>query len=124
MYRIPYGKTYLEFDLHAGMRATVVESKKMEPLADVQKAIAEALAHPIGSPPLREMAKPGDRVCIVFTDITRSSPDHLLVPALLAELAAAGVREEDVTLLCGIGMHRPSTPEEKIAKLGADVVAR
>ena len=70
------------------------------------------------------MARPGDRVCIVFTDITRSSPDHLLVPALLDELRIAGVREGDVTLLCGIGMHRPSTHEEKVAKLGAEVVAR
>ena len=46
------------------------------------------------------------------------------MPALLDELRIAGVREDDVTLLCGIGMHRPSTYEEKVAKLGAEVVAR
>jgi nickel-dependent lactate racemase len=60
----------------------------------------------------------------VFTDITRASPDHLLVPALLNELEKAGVRDEDITLLCGIGMHRPSTQEEKVTKLGADIVTR
>ncbi len=124
MYRIPYSKTYLEFTLPAGMRATVVESRPVPPLSDPEGAVAEALARPIGSPSLRELARPGDRVCIVFTDITRASPDHLLVPALLRELEAAGVRDEDITLLCGIGMHRPSTPEEKVAKLGAEVVAR
>jgi len=124
MYRIPYSKTYLEFTLPAGMRATVVESRPVPPLSDPEAAVAEALARPIGSPPLRELARPGDRVCIVFTDITRASPDHILVPPLLRELEAAGVRDEDITLLCGIGMHRPSTPEEKVAKLGADVVAR
>ena len=110
------------------MRGTVVVSKPAEPLADVERAIAESLAHPIGSPPLRELARSGDAaslaVCIVFTDVTRASPDHLLVPALLRELEAAGVRDENVTLLCGIGMHRPSTPEEKVAKLGVEVVAR
>ncbi len=124
MYRIPYSRTYLEFTLPAGMRATVVESRPVPPLDDPEAAVTEALAHPIGSPPLRELARPGDRVCIVFTDITRASPDHILVPALLRELEAAGVRDEDITLLCGIGMHRPSTPEEKVAKLGAEVVAR
>jgi len=124
MYRIPYSKTYLEFTLPAGMRATVVESRPVPPLSDPEAAVAEALARPIGSPPLRELARPGDRVCIVFTDITRASPDHILVPALLRELEAAGVRDQDITLLCGIGMHRPSTPEEKVAKLGAEVVAR
>ena len=124
MYRIPYSKTYLEFTLPPGMRAMVAESRPVPPLSDPEAAIAAALTHPVGSPPLRELARPGDRACIVFTDITRASPDHLLVPALLRELEAAGVRDEDITLLCGIGMHRPSTPEEKVAKLGREVVAR
>jgi len=106
------------------MRATVAVSKPVQPLADAGKALAEALTHPLGSPPLREMAHRGDRACIVFTDVTRASPDHLLVPVLLKELEAAGVRDEDVTLLCGIGMHRPSTHAERVAKLGAQVVAR
>jgi len=124
MYRVPYSKTYLEFDLPPRMRGTVVVSQPVQPLADVEGAIAGALACPIGTPPLREMARPGERVCIVFTDVTRASPDHLLAPALLRELEAAGVRDEDVTLLCGIGMHRPSTREEKGAKLGQAVVER
>ncbi len=123
-YTIPYSKSSLTFRLPPGMRADVAVSKPVEPISDVKQAIQKALDHPVGSAPLRELARPGDRVCIVFTDITRSSPDHLLVPALLKELERAGVRDENVTLLCGIGMHRPSTPEEKIIKLGADIVRR
>jgi len=34
------------------------------------------------------------------------------------------VHDGDITLLCAIGMHRPSTPAEKIAKLGQAVVDR
>ena len=123
-YSVPYSTTEIEFNLLPGMRGTVVVSKRAEPLVDVEKAIDETLSNPIGSPPLREMAKPGDKVCITFTDITRASPDYLLVPAILRELEAAGVRDEDVTLLCGIGLHRDSTPEEKVAKLGQAVVDR
>ena len=63
IYSIPYSKTEIEFNLLPGMRGTVVVSKKAEPLADVKQAIAETLDNPIGTPPLREMAKPGDRVC-------------------------------------------------------------
>jgi nickel-dependent lactate racemase len=70
------------------------------------------------------LARPGDKVCIVFTDITRASPDYVLVPPVLAELEAAGIHDEDITLLCGIGLHRPSTLEEKVAKLGQTVVDR
>jgi len=106
------------------MRGAVVTSKPVKPIADMEKAIAKVLAEPKGSPPLRELAKQGRSICIVFTDITRSTPDHLLVPALIRELEAVGVRGEDITLLCGTGMHRPSTPEEKVAKLGKAVVER
>jgi lactate racemase len=123
-YRIPYSRTSIEFTLLPGMQADVAASQSVEPIQDVPAAIQHALDHPLGTAPLRKLAKPGDRVCIVFTDITRSSPDHLLVPALLKDLEKAGVRDGDVTLLCGIGMHRPSTEQEKISKLGADVVSR
>jgi nickel-dependent lactate racemase len=123
-YQVPYSKSTLEFTLPPTMQPTVTMSQPTEPLADVPHAIRAALEQPVGTRPLRELARPGQRVCIVFTDITRASPDHLLVPALLNELEIAGVRDEDITLLCGIGMHRPSTHEEKIAKLGADVMVR
>jgi nickel-dependent lactate racemase len=124
IYRVPYGKSQLEFTLPAAMHADLAVSRPTQPLGDVANAVRESLAQPVGSSSLRKLAAPGNRVCIVFTDITRSSPDHLLVPALLGELEEAGVRDEDITLLCGIGMHRASTPAEKIAKLGADVVGR
>jgi nickel-dependent lactate racemase len=124
MYRIPYGKTHLEFGLLPGMRGHLVESQRAPPIADVEEAIDSALARPLGSPPLRALAGPGSKVCIVFTDITRASPDWLMVPPILRELEQAGVRDDDITLLCGIGMHRPSTPEERIAKLGQAVVDR
>ncbi len=124
MYQVPFDKSELAFELPPGWRATVIESRATPVIEDVPAAVEEAIAGPIRSPRLRDLARPGDTVCIVFTDVTRASPDHLLVPPVLAELEMAGVRDEDVTLLCGIGMHRPSTPEEKVAKLGQAVVDR
>jgi nickel-dependent lactate racemase len=124
MYAVPFDKGELTFNLPDGWRGTVVESKTIPPVGDVMAAVAKAIASPVNSPPLRELVGPGEKVCIVFTDITRASPDSLLVPPVLAELKAAGVCDEDITLLCGIGLHRPSTPEEKVAKLGKAVVDR
>jgi nickel-dependent lactate racemase len=124
MYRVPFDRRELSFELPSGWRGTVVESKTVPPIEDVPAAVAEAVANPTNSPRLRELAGPGDKVCIVFTDVTRASPDSLLVPPVLAELEAAGVHDEDITLLCGVGMHRPSTPEEKVSKLGRAIVSR
>ncbi|HEY5158945.1 MAG TPA: nickel-dependent lactate racemase [Anaerolineales bacterium] len=123
-YRLPFSKSTIEFSLPDRMQGTLAVSQPAGPVKDEPGAIRVALAHPIRSLPLCELASRGMRVCIVFTDSTRTSPDHLLVPALLSELEKAGVRSEDITLLCGTGMHRPSTHEERISKLGAELVAR
>ena len=122
-YRVPYGQGELAFTLPQGSKeATVLEHTKAPPLEDVEARIDSVLSDPTDSPPLRELARPHDRVCIVVTDATRPCPDHLLVPPMLEELRAAGVAREQVTILVGVGMHRASTLEEKISKLGADVV--
>jgi nickel-dependent lactate racemase len=42
----------------------------------------------------------------------------------LARLAAAGVPDKAITLLCAVGLHRPSTEAEKRAKLGKAVANR
>ncbi len=123
-YRVPYHHTTLSFSLPAGMRGRVVESRRAPALDDVAAEVKAAIAKPVHSPPLRELARRGDTVCIVFTDITRASPDQLIVPSILAELERAGVHDDAITLLCGIGMHRPSTDEEKRVKLGSAVVDR
>ena len=122
MYKVPYGKTEIKFDLLPGMKGEVIHSQGLPPLGDISTAIDTTLAEPINSVPIRELAHKGDSACIVFTDITRDCPDYLLVPPILRELHTAGVRKHDITLLCGTGLHRPSTYEEKVAKLGAEVV--
>jgi len=124
IYQVPYSKSSIKFTLPAGMEGTEVVPLPAEPVRDIPRAIKDALKNTIGTALLRELARPGNHVCIVFTDITRACPDHLLIPPMLAELKQAGVRDEDITLLCGVGMHRPSTRDEKVIKLGAEVVER
>ncbi|MEW6263683.1 MAG: nickel-dependent lactate racemase [Thermodesulfobacteriota bacterium] len=124
MFRVPFGRSYIDFDPPAGMRGVLVTSRTATPLPDLAGAVASALAAPVNSHPLRDLARPGLKVCLVFTDATRSSPDQVLVPALLAELERAGVRDRDITLLCGLGLHRPATVEELETKLGASVLKR
>jgi nickel-dependent lactate racemase len=122
VYSVPYGEGELTFQMPAGFKEpTVVHQRAAAPLKDVASSIRSALREPINSPRLRDLAGPSARVCIVVTDITRPCPDHLLVPALLEELSVAGVEERNITLLVGVGMHRPSTDEEKRSKLGSEV---
>jgi len=110
--------------LPSDWQLTTIEPHQSSPLNDLRAAVEAALASPLRSRRLRDLVVSGTRVVIVFTDATRACPDHVLVPALLSELQAAGVRDEKITLLCATGLHRPSTRDEKIAKLGQAVVDR
>lgn len=75
--------------------------------------VREALAHPIGAPALRSIVKAGEKIVIVSSDISRPMPTWKVMPALLDELYAAGVRKEDITLIFARGVHRAHTDEER-----------
>lgn len=86
-------------------------------------SLADDLVY-MGRQRLADLARPGMRVTIACTDATRACPDEQLVGLLVAELASAGVAEVDITLLCATGLHRPTTPAERLAKLGPRLLER
>src|SRR5206468_1340235 len=61
---------------------------------------------------------------IVTSDATRPVPNHILIPALLQELHKIGIRDEDVTVLIGTGLHRVVSPEECRKIVGDEVYSR
>lgn len=71
---------------------------------------------PIGTPRLREIVKPGEKVVVVTSDITRPMPTARVMPLLLDELYQAGVQAADISLVFALGSHRRHTQEE-IARL-------
>lgn len=75
--------------------------------------VRRALSDPIGAPRLREVVRPGEKIAVISSDITRPMPTWRVMPALLDELYAAGVKAEDITLVFGLGSHRHHTEEEK-----------
>lgn len=118
--KLAYGKEGLWVDL-PDERVTVVEPKFVPGLPDEAAALRSALREPIGSPPLRELAKPGQSVAVVFPDLTRPMPNDRVLPVLLAELEDAGVAREDITLINALGTHRLNTEKELVGMLGRRV---
>ena len=113
---LAYGKTGLPIELDDALDITVVEPAYVPPLDDPAAAVRAALEAPIGSPPLRRLLRPGLRVGVVFSDITRPAPNPLLLGAVLEVLdAVPGV---EVTLFNALGTHRPNTEAELRGMLG------
>lgn len=78
-----------------------------------EEAVLCALAHPVGTPPLCRIVRPGEKIAVVTSDITRPMPTWKVMPALLDQLYAGGVRPEDITLVFALGSHRKHTQAEK-----------
>lgn len=95
-----------------------------EDTLDEDHILREALANPIGTPPLRKLAHKGDKVVIVTSDLTRPCPSYKLIPPVLDELEAAGIPDEDISIVLALGLHRPMTEEEISQALSPEIRGR
>jgi nickel-dependent lactate racemase len=91
----------------------VLEPNKVETGLTGEDAVKEALKNPIGSKRLKEIVKPGEKIVIITSDITRPCPTWKIMPALLNELYDAGISKKDITLVFALGSHRKMTEEEQ-----------
>jgi nickel-dependent lactate racemase len=117
---LAYGREGLEVELRDEWDVTVVGPTFVPGLPNPESALRQALQSPIGTPPLCDLVGPNDRVGVVFSDITRPAPNHLLVPAVLDALA--DVPKDRITLFNALGTHRPNTGTELRGMLGGAVV--
>ena len=116
---LPYGGEHLPLAVPTRNLLAVVEPAEVPPVADPGAALLQAVRAPVGSPPLRELVEPGQRVVVIVDDNTRPTPQHQVLPALLREIEdAAGVQIE---ILIACGTHRPMTLPEIDAKVGSQV---
>ena len=106
--------------------AVVLSGRDVPAVPDAPRAIAEALAAPIGSPPLRELlaARRPETVAVTISDATRPVPNRDFLPPLLGVLNDCGIDDGQVVILIGTGMHRESTPAERVGLLGEEILER
>lgn len=119
--KMDYGKTGLMVDLPNDKVIGPLEIKNATPLANQAQAISDALAHPIGSKPLAEIAKGKKTACILICDITRPVPNKVILPQILKTIEDAGVPRSGITILIATGLHRPNEGEELVELVGEDI---
>ena len=119
---IPYGSGHLTFEgRYDGLLTSRIDTLKSD--RPGIKIVEEAILNPIGSKPLRELAR-GKKTCtIIISDHTRPVPSRDILPPMLAELRR-GSPDIDVTLLVATGFHRPTTTVELENKLGPEIAAK
>jgi nickel-dependent lactate racemase len=129
---LPFGESTIDVELPARTRMIsrsggAGSGGGLQAVNDLEAAVRDALDRPLGLPPIRDMVKPGARVVIAFDDPTVTSFGpirRVAIEGVLSHLADAGVREDDVRLICANALHRKFTRDELATIIGQELVDR
>ena len=121
----PCGKDMLTANLPDERLAGVLLSRLHDYKAQKSESalVEDALANPIGSAPLCELAKGKKKIVIIASDHTRPVPSRVIMPPMLREIRR-GNPDANITILIATGCHRGTTVEELRTKFGDEIVER
>jgi len=122
---VNYGEKRIEFTLPEGWSLISGEDRPLvkgveEPLQEVRRS----LDHPVGAPRLEDLAGPGMEVTLLFDDLQRPTPAHLVLPEIMDRLNRAGVPDERIRGVCALGTHPLLDLEQLKSKVGEAVFSR
>lgn len=120
-FELNYSKTQVSFEIPDENYSCTVKANPVDVEEAGREEVRRSLQEPIGAPVLREIVKPGEKIVIITSDITRPVPSYDVIPPILEELNAAGVKDEDITVVFALGSHREHTQEEMIRLVGKEV---
>jgi lactate racemase len=124
-FQLKYGKGIVSFKIPQEEILYELQGKNYPALADLQGAYSQALDHPIDAPPLREIVKPGEKVVVTVSDITRGwQKNDQVLPVLIETLNNAGIPDANITILIVVGAHRLNTEGEFVELCGKEICHR
>lgn len=117
---LPYGRGYIEKEVDFDFERVNISEEEL-PHTNEEEAL-RALNEPIGKS--LEGFENAKTVCLVTSDATRPVPNRLLIPPLAAKLNEMGIKDEQITIMIGTGLHRICEEAEMEEILGSEVVSR
>lgn len=118
---IPYHTGSLPLKVAEEHLQAVVTVREPRCAGSEEELLRRALLNPIGSPPLRALARGKKKVLIITSDHTRAVPSKLTLPLLLEEIRSAAP-EAEIAILIATGLHRATTEAEQREKFGDGLV--
>ncbi len=117
-FKLPYGKDFHRIEIPSTVRVQRIQPKVLPLPPSDEMAIRQALANPIGSPPLAKILRENAPTVLVLPDKTRNARTDVVLPILLDTIQKAGVHASNIHFLFANGSHAGMTPSEKRAVLG------
>ncbi len=119
-----YGFGYQVLEVKENNLIQVLSLNPFPQLRNEEEEVRFALEHPMGTPRLRQIVKPGEKIVIVTSDITRPMPTRKVLPLVMEELRVAGIKWGEIIVVLARGIHRPHTEREKRFLVGEEIYAQ
>lgn len=116
--KVGYGEGELTATLSNGRFLGEIRPGPMSKIANLEHEILYRLNNPVGVQSLAALAKGAKKIAIVTGDQTRIAPTSKILPVIFEYLIQAGAEKCFLTVIIGVGNHRPITEEEKRQILG------
>ncbi|WP_432408957.1 nickel-dependent lactate racemase [Wukongibacter sp. M2B1] len=120
-YELKFGKDKVKFEIDDKNYMGEILPREIESDITGEAEVERALKNPIGTSRLKDIVKPGEKIVIVTSDITRPMPSKKVLPPVLRELSLANVSKKDITIVLALGSHRSHTEEEKRNLIGDEI---
>ena len=119
-----FGDRVEEFPFPEGWRVSIQHMRGWQAPALDAAAIRRAVENPMGTARLQEIAAGKKTAAIAFDDLTRPTPTYEIVPHVVRELNAGGIRDENILFVAAYGCHYQMNGMEVAKKLGQEAVRR
>lgn len=123
-YSLGFGKTNVKINIPDKNLIGVLHANEVEIGLTGADEVKRAMENPIASKRLKDIVKPGEKVAIVTSDITRPMPSSIVLPIVVDELNDAGINDDDIIIVLALGSHRRHTEDEKKYLVGEGIYAR
>lgn len=117
-----YGKEKVQVELLDKNLQSILKPNELKIASKGADEVRRALLNPIGSKPIAEIVKSGEKVVIITSDITRPMPSKVVLPIVLEALTSVGVKDEDITIIFALGNHRAHTQGEREYLVGKSII--
>jgi nickel-dependent lactate racemase len=112
---LKYGSTSFSLELPPHRLAGAIQPSVPVPAASPEEIISTALDE---CSSVISAFKPGEKIVIVTSDITRYTGSEIYLPILVGRLNLQGIPDSDIEILIALGIHRPQTTHEHEKILG------
>ena len=119
-----FNEGYLGFTLKDQNLFFTAPIGSLPKIEDEEKAIMGAIQRPVGCKPLREIVNGKADVVLICDDLTRTTPQHRILPFLLKELNRAGIADSAISGIIALGTHREMRSEEIRKRFGDEATRR